>query len=43
MVIDAGCDYLPSPLDVNEGKLTVMNPDNKEETEDFEVSSESPL
>ena len=43
MVIDAGCAYLPSPLDVNEGKLVVMDPDDKEKTEEIEVSAESPL
>jgi elongation factor G len=43
MVIDAGCDYLPSPLDVNDAKLTVMNPDDKEKTEDLVISATGPL
>ena len=43
MVIDAAVAFLPSPMDVNEGKLTVMDVDNKEETEEIAVANSSPL
>ncbi|NUJ97453.1 elongation factor G [Candidatus Gracilibacteria bacterium] len=43
MVIDAACAYLPSPLDVNNGILKVMDPDDKEKTEEIKVEVNSPL
>ncbi len=43
LMIDAACDYLPSPLDVNNGIVTVMDPDDKEITEDIKVDAASPL
>ncbi|MDD5769338.1 MAG: elongation factor G [Candidatus Gracilibacteria bacterium] len=43
LVIDAACDYLPSPLDVNGGVLTVMDPDDREKTKDIKVSDDSSL
>lgn len=42
-VIDAACEYLPGPLDVKNGILTVMDPDDKEKTEDIKVDAASPL
>jgi elongation factor G len=42
-MIDAACDYLPSPMDVNNGMLTVMDPEDKEITEDIKVDVNSPL
>ncbi len=43
MVIDAAVAYLPGPLDVNGGMLTVSDIDDAEKTEDIQVSSSSPL
>jgi len=43
LVIDAACDYLPGPLDVNGGILTVMDPDEKEKTREVKVEDASPL
>ncbi|MFA5917318.1 MAG: elongation factor G [Candidatus Gracilibacteria bacterium] len=43
LMIDAACDYLPSPMDVNNGVLTVMDPDDKEIKEDIKVDVNSPL
>ncbi len=43
MVIDAAVEYLPSPIDVNEGKLEVMDIDDPEKTEEIEVSADAPL
>jgi len=43
MVIDAAVDFLPSPLDVNNGKMTVMDIDDTEKTQEIEVSKDSPL
>ncbi len=43
MVIDAAVDFLPGPLDVNNGSLTVMNVDDTEKTEEIEVSKDGPL
>lgn len=43
LMIDAACDYLPSPVDVNNGILVVMDPDDKEKTEEIKVSWDSPL
>lgn len=42
-VIDAACEYLPSPLDVNNGIVTVMDIDDKEVTEEIKVDGASPL
>lgn len=42
-VIDAACAYLPSPLDVNNGIVTVMDIDDKEVTEEIKVDAASPL
>lgn len=43
LVIDAACDYLPSPMDVNNGVLTVMDPDNKEETRQINIGDDTSL
>ncbi len=43
LMIDAACDYLPSPMDVNNWILTVMDPDDKEIKEDIKVAVDSPL
>lgn len=43
LVIDAACDYLPSPLDVNGGMVDAMNPDNKEEVRKIPMADNSPL
>lgn len=43
MVIDAAVDYLPSPLDVNEGKMFVKDIDSWEILKTIAVSPESSL
>lgn len=43
MVIDAAVAYLPSPLDVNDGMITVTDIDDAEKTEDIKVDEASPL
>ena len=43
MIIDAAVDYLPGPLDVNDGILTVTDIDDSEKTEDIKVDVASPL
>ncbi|MDD4151756.1 MAG: elongation factor G [Candidatus Gracilibacteria bacterium] len=43
MMIDAAVDFLPSPMDVNKGIITVMDPDDKEKTEEIPVGDETPL
>ena len=43
MVIDAAVAYLPSPIEVNEGILTVTDIDDAEKTEEIKVDSASPL
>lgn len=43
LVIDAACDYLPSPLDVNGWEIDAMNPDNKEEIRKIQMADSSPL
>jgi len=43
MVIDAAVEYLPGPLDVNEGVINVKDPDDLEKTEDIKVAESSPL
>jgi elongation factor G len=43
LMIDAAVEYLPSPLDVNEGKMTVMDPDDLENTKEIQVSNDSSL
>ncbi|MDP5038866.1 MAG: elongation factor G [Candidatus Gracilibacteria bacterium] len=43
LVIEAACDYLPSPMDVNDGVLTVMNPDNKEDTKQINIGDNTAL
>lgn len=43
LVIDAACDYLPSPLDVNNWILTVKDPDDKEKTKDIKVGDNTAL
>lgn len=43
LVIDAACDYLPSPLDVNGWEIDAMNPDNKEEIKKIQMADSSPL
>jgi len=43
MVIDAAVDFLPGPLDVNNGHLTVMDIDDTEKTQEIEVSKDGPL
>jgi hypothetical protein len=37
MMIDAAVDYLPSPMDVNGGKVIVMDVDEKEKTEEIAI------
>jgi len=43
MVIDAAVEYLPGPLDVNDGIMTVTDIDDNEKTEDIKVDASSPL
>jgi len=43
MVIDAAVEFLPSPMDVNEGILSVKDIDTKEELKTFPVSADSSL
>jgi elongation factor G len=43
MVIDAAVEFLPSPVDVNEGQLSVKDVDTKEELKTFPVSNDSSL
>ncbi|QFR38618.1 elongation factor G [Candidatus Gracilibacteria bacterium 28_42_T64] len=43
MVIDSAVEFLPSPMDVNEGKLAVMDIDTKEESKVFDISTDSSL
>jgi elongation factor G len=43
MVIDAAVEYLPSPMDVNEGMISVKDIDTKEEIKKIPVADESPL
>jgi len=43
LVIDAACDYLPSPLDVNGWVLTVMDIDDKTKTREIKVSDNTAL
>ncbi len=43
LVIDAACEYLPSPVDVNWGFIDTMNPDNKEEIRKVKMADDSPL
>jgi len=43
LVIDAACDYLPSPVDVNEGNVDAMNPDDKTQIEKIPMKDTSPL
>jgi len=43
LMIDAACDYLPSPVDVNNWIITVMDPDDAEITEEIKVDENSPL
>ncbi len=43
MVIDAAVELLPSPIDVNNGMITVSDLDDDEKTEDIKVDATSPL
>ena len=43
MVIDAAVAYLPSPMDVNDGLITVTDIDDAEKTEQIPVEAGSPL
>jgi elongation factor G len=43
MVIDAAVEYLPGPLDVNDGILVVSDVDDLEKTEEIKVDIASPL
>ncbi len=43
MVIDAAVDYLPSPMDVNEGKIDCKDVDSKENFKQIDVANDSPL
>ncbi len=43
LVIDAACDYLPSPIDVNGWMVDAMNPDNKEEIRKIPMADNSSL
>lgn len=42
-VIDAACEYLPSPIDVNWWFIDTMNIDNKEQIKKIKVADDSPL
>ena len=43
MVIDAAVEYLPGPLDVNEGIVEVSDCDDVEKKEEIKVANDSPL
>ncbi len=43
LVIDAACDFLPSPVDVNGWMVDAMNPDNKEEVRKIPMGDNSSL
>ncbi len=43
LVIDAAVDFLPSPIEVNDWKLTVMDIDDKEKTEEIKIDSNGSL
>ena len=43
MVIDAATEYLPSPMDVNEGLISVKDIDTKEEIKKIPVADDSSL
>jgi elongation factor G len=43
MVIDAATEYLPSPMDVNEGLISVKDIDTKEETKKVPVANDESL
>ena len=43
MVIDAAVEFLPSPVDVAGGNITVTDVDDSEKTEDIKVDDSSPL
>ena len=43
MVIDAATEYLPSPMDVNEGLISVKDVDTKEEIKKIPVADDSSL
>jgi translation elongation factor EF-G len=43
MVIDAAVEFLPSPAEVNDGNLTVMDEDTKEELKTFAIGSDTSL
>ncbi len=43
LMIDAACAFLPSPLDVENWVIKVMDIDNPEKTEDIKVDNNSPL
>ncbi len=43
MVIDAAVEYLPSPMDVNEGMISVKDIDTKEEIKTLPVSNDGSL
>lgn len=42
-MIDSAVDYLPSPMDVNEGMILAMDPDDLEKTEQIKADYTSPL
>jgi elongation factor G len=43
MVIDAAVEFLPSPLDVNEGNIAVKDVNTKEELKSFKIGDDTPL
>ena len=43
MVIDAAVEFLPSPMDVNEGKIEVKDIDTKEPSKTIDVAADSSL
>jgi elongation factor G len=43
MVIDAAVEYLPSPIDVNEGKIAVKDVDTGEFKKEIPVANNSSL
>jgi elongation factor G len=42
-MIDAAVEYLPSPIDRDNGNITVMAEDDYEKTEEIKVDANSPL
>jgi elongation factor G len=43
MVIDAAVEYLPSPLDVNDGKISAKDIETGETIKEISISNDSSL